>query len=106
MVYKFHKVINKDAPDLDMPLNEAEVLDESNDAHKKKIAVKKRNAVAMANLLMPFTSEGTMGLVYKAMSANWPNGLVHQVVKELFKKYTVTLIKLRQMLNKISMKKD
>jgi hypothetical protein len=59
---------------------------------------------------MVFTSEGTMGLVYKAMNANWPNGLAHLVIKGLFKKYrpqdTVTLMELRQMLNKIGMKKD
>ena len=50
-----------------------------------------------------------MGLVYKAMSTNWPNGLAHLVVKGLFKKHqpqdTVTLVELRQMLNKITMKK-
>jgi hypothetical protein len=72
---------------------------------------KRCNAVAMANLPMVFTSEGTMGLVYKAMSANWPNGLAYLVIKGLFKKYQpqqdmVTLVELRQMLNKISMKKD
>ena len=110
MVYKFNKAISNDAPDLDMPLNEVEVLDESNDAHMKKIMAKKCKAVAMANFLMTFTSKGTMGLVHKAMNANWPNGLVHLVVKGLFKKYqpqnTVMLVELRQMLNKISMKKD
>jgi hypothetical protein len=35
-VYKFVEVVNKDAPDGDMPLNEAEALDESNDTHKSK----------------------------------------------------------------------
>ena len=110
MVYKFNEAISKDAPDLDLPLNEAEMLDESNDAHKKKIMAKKHNAVAMASLSMAFTSEGTMFLVYKAMNADWPNGLVHLVIKGLFKKYQpqdmVMLVELRQMLNKISMKKD
>ena len=87
IIFKFNKVISKDVPDPDMPQSEVEVLDESNDAHKKKIVVKNHNAVAMANLLMPFTSEGTMGLVYKAMSTDWPNGLAQLVVKGLFKKY-------------------
>ena len=109
-VHRFAKAVSKDVPDADMPLSEAEVLDESTDAGKKRIAAKRRNAVAMASLSMAFTSEGTMGLVYKAMSADWPNGLAHLVIKGLFKKYqpedTVTLVELRQMLNKISMKKD
>ena len=86
MVYKFNKAIRKDVPNQDLPLNKAEALDESDNAHKKEIAVKKRNAVAMANFLMVFTSEGTMGLVYKVMNADWPNGLAHLVIKGLFKK--------------------
>ena len=108
-VYKFNKAISKDALDPDMPQSEAEVLDESKDEDKKKIAVKNHNSVAMANLVMAFTSETTMGLVYKAMTPEWPNGLVHLVIKGLFKKYqpvdTVMLVELRQMLNKIMMKK-
>jgi hypothetical protein len=60
-VYKFFQAISKDAPEVDMPTNEAEALDESDDTHKDKIAAKKRNAVAMANLSMAFTSEATMG---------------------------------------------
>ena len=109
-VYKFVEAINKDAPDPSMPASDAELLDETVDADKTKIAAKKRNAVAMANLSMAFTSEGTMGLVYKAMTSAWPNGLAHLVIKALFKKYqpqdTVTRVELRQMLNKIGMKKN
>ena len=70
-----------------MPASDAELLDENGDADKIKIAAKKRNAVAMANLSMAFMSEGTMGLVYKAMTLAWLNGLVHLVIKALFKKY-------------------
>ena len=109
-VYKFSEAISKDVPDADMPLNEAEKLDESDDAQKKKIVVKKHNAVVMVNLSVVFTSEGTMGLVYQAINANWPNGLVPLLIKGLFKKYQpqdmVMQVELRQMLNKISMKKD
>ena len=70
MVYKFNEAISKDAPDPDMLQNKAEVVDESDDAHKKKIMAKKHNMVAMVNLLMAFTSEGTMGLVYKVMNTD------------------------------------
>lgn len=59
-VYKFDKAISKDALDPDMPGSEAEELNATDDADKKKIAAKNRNAVAMANLAMAFTSEATM----------------------------------------------
>jgi hypothetical protein len=91
-------------------MHQMRTCNESIDADKKKIVAKRRNAVAMANLSMAFTSEGTKGLVYKAINAKWPNGLVHLMIRGLFKKYqpqdTVTLVELRWMLNKISMKKD
>ena len=63
----------------------------------------------MANLSMAFTSEGSMGLIYKAMTPDWPGGLAYLVVEQLFKKYqpqdTVTRVELRQMLSKVRMKK-
>ncbi len=54
----------------------------------------------MANLSMAFTSEkGKMGLVYKAMTPEWPGGLAYLVVEALNKKYrpqgTITRVKLR-----------
>ena len=86
-VYKFNMTISKDAPDPDMPASEAEVLDESKDEEKKKIAVKNHNSVVMANLMMVFMNETMMGLVYKAKTKAWPSGLAHLVIKGLFKKY-------------------
>jgi hypothetical protein len=68
IVYKFIEVIRKDVPEVDMPSNEMEALDEKDDDDKKKIATKRCNAVAIANLSMVFTSEGSMGLVYKSMT--------------------------------------
>ena len=85
------------------------MLDETSKVGKKKIAAKNHNKVSMMNLAMAFASETTMGLVYKAMTTEFPSGLAHLVIKRLFKKYqpldTVTLVELRQMLNKIMMKK-
>jgi hypothetical protein len=44
--------------------------------HPAMAKAKKRNAIAiMANLTMAFTSEMTMGLVYKAQTEEWPGGL-------------------------------
>ena len=64
----------------------------------------------MANLSMAFTSEGTMGLVYKAMTPDWPGGLTYLVTEALNKKYrpqdTITRVELRQKLNKVAMKKN
>ena len=109
VVYKFNKVISKDVLDLDMPQSQAEVLDETSKAGKKKVAAKNHNEVAMVNLVMVFMSETMMGLVYKATTTEWPSRLAHLVVKGLFKKYQpqdmVMLVELRQMLNKIMMKK-
>jgi hypothetical protein len=57
------------------------------DAGNLNAAVLKRNAIAMANMTMAFTTDGTMALVYKAMDVDWPSGLAHKVAKELNSKY-------------------
>jgi hypothetical protein len=68
-----------------------------------------RNAIAMANLTMAFTSEATINLVCKAMTVEWPTGLAHLVVLALFKKCrpqdTIARVELRKVLNAIKMKK-
>ena len=95
--------------DPDMPADENTAIDVSTDLGKKQQAAVRRNALAMASLMMAFSNEGTMGLVYKAMSVQWTGGLACLVVGALFKKYqpqdTITRVELRQMLNKVSMKK-
>jgi hypothetical protein len=73
-----------------------------------KIA-KTKNATAMTHLTMAFTSEMIMGLVYKSMTAEWPEGVAYLVVELMMKKYkpqdTITHVELRQKLIKVSMKK-
>jgi hypothetical protein len=95
-------------PDSDLPASDSEAIDESTDDGKKKSAAKKRNAIAMVHLLMAFTKESMMQLIYKAKSKAWPGGLVHEVVKGLFNKYRsidmMTLVELRQTLGKVWMK--
>jgi hypothetical protein len=59
-VHKFEKAIRVNGPDSDLPTSDSEVIDESTDDSKKKSAAKKRNAIAMAHLLMAFTKEATM----------------------------------------------
>ena len=64
----------------------------------------------MANFTMAFTTEGCMGMIYKAITSNWPSGLVHLVVKALFQKYKptdmISRVEMRLRLNKVSMKKS
>jgi hypothetical protein len=66
--------------------------------------------IAMVNITMAFTLDGTMTLVYKDMDTDWPSGLVHKVVKELRSKYqmedTMIGVELRQMFDKVSMKRN
>jgi hypothetical protein len=68
-----------------------------------------RNAIAISNLTLAFSTEAMMGLVYKAMTTSFPSGLAYMVVEALFKKFrpqdTITRVELRQMLNSIKMKK-
>jgi hypothetical protein len=93
----------------DMPDKEEMVLDATDDVDKKKIAAKKRNAIAMAHLTMALTTEGSMALVFEAMDENWPAGLAHKVVETMFQEYqprdTMTRVELRTRLNKITMKR-
>jgi len=98
------------APQAMMPAREDELIDETTDDGRLKALAIRRNGVAMANLSMAFTSEGTMGLVYKAMNPEWPGGLAYLVMEALNKKYrpqdTITRVELRQKLNKVAMKKN
>jgi hypothetical protein len=66
------------APQAMMPAREDELIDETTDDGRLKALAIRRNGVAMvANLSMAFISEGTMGLVYKAMTPEWPGGLAY-----------------------------
>ena len=107
-VYKFIEAL---APvdEANLPNTEGDVLDEAIPADMLKIAARKRNAVAMANFAMSFTDETTLGMIFKAISTDWPTGKSSVVVALLLKKFkpedTMTRVELRQELNKITMKK-
>jgi hypothetical protein len=108
-VHKFAAAL-KDGGEATLPKKEEDAIDETKDEGKLQAAAKKRNEVAMANLAMAFTTDGLMNLVYKAMTEDWPSGKAHLVVEALFKKYkpqdTVTRVEVRQMLNRVSMKRN
>ena len=94
----------------DMPQGETTAIDLSTETGKKQAAAKKRNALAMANMTMAFTSEGLMALVYQSQDSEWPGGLVHKVVALLLKKYMpkdrISRVELRTAMAAVSMKKD
>jgi hypothetical protein len=93
-----------------LPTREADVPDLTTTTGKEQATAVKRNAIAMANLMMAFTSEAMMGLVFKAKTADWPSGLAHLVVSGLNKIYnpqdTISRVELRQRLSAIRMKKN
>jgi hypothetical protein len=60
--------------------SENAIVDETTSSGKAVSAAMKRNAYAVASLTIAFTSEATMGLIWKAMTTDWPGGLAHLVV--------------------------
>jgi hypothetical protein len=86
-VYKFNKALASEG-DADLPENDVAVIDIGTDIGKLQDAAKKRNTLAMANLSIAFTTEGTMQLIYKAIRTKWPEGKASDVIKHLLKKYT------------------
>jgi hypothetical protein len=62
----------------------------------------------MANSTMAFETESLIGMICKSMSNDWPAGLAHKVVVQLFNKYSpdnrISRVELRTMLNGISMR--
>jgi NurA-like 5'-3' nuclease len=93
-----------------MPATDATVINKTTTSGKAEAAAKKQNAIAVANLAMSFTMDGTMALIYKSKTANWPNGLAWKIAEALKKKYqpqdTMTRVEVRHQLDKIIMKKD
>ncbi len=83
-------------------------MDETDADGKKKALSKRRYNIAMANFAMAFTSQGLMGLVYKAQSKEWPAGKASLVVKALMAKYMptdgISHLELRQMLASVTMR--
>jgi hypothetical protein len=100
----------KEGGETEMLVTAETSFDKTTDAGKLMTAEMRRNAVAMVNLMMTFTMDSTMALVYKDMDSDWPSGLAHKVAKELKSKYQpqdiMTHVELHQMLNKVSIKKS
>jgi hypothetical protein len=94
--------------EIDLPATDATAIDMSTDAGKRQAAAKRRNDVGMAHLTLAFSNEICLGIIYKAMTADWPQGLAHMVVSGLMAKYQpqdiMTGVELKQQLAAITMK--
>lgn len=93
----------------DMPLTEAQALDETVADEKKKIKARERNSLAMAYLLSAFKAEADVSLAYETMTDDWPGGLAYQVVEKLMEIYqpkdNVTEVEVQRRLLEVKMKK-
>jgi hypothetical protein len=108
-VYRFTQAMIT-TPEADMPASDADVIDTTTDKGKRQRACKARNAVAVANLTMAFETDQLMSLVYQAQTTDWPGGLAHMIVLGLKERYQpvdmVSMVEMRQAINKVTMKKD
>lgn len=94
-----------------MPATENSIIDENTDTGKGQADAKQKNAVAMANLTMALTGEGSMSIIYEAMNSDkWPTGLAWVVIAALMKKFMpndgMSSVEMRQQLDKVSMKRN
>ena len=77
----------KDFGETNLPATEEEDLDETDSDQVLTIKARKRNAVAVANLTMAFTTEEAISIVYDSATTSWPSGLAWKIIKAMKKKY-------------------
>ena len=67
-------------------------------------------AIEISNIIMVFTSELLIGMIYQEITTEWPSGMVHMVSDLLFKKYVpqdmVSKIELRGVINYVGINKE
>ena len=94
----------------DMPATEAETIDETDDAGKKAIRAKNRNARAVAHLTMAFTKQRDLKFVALGKDADWPGGLAYKIVRRLKQKYQpaylLAQLDIKKMMDALNMKDD
>jgi hypothetical protein len=63
-------------PDLParQPVIQATAIDETTDVGKRQAATKQKNSITMACLMMAFTTDAAMSVVFKAETTEWPGG--------------------------------
>ena len=56
----------------DLPMTEAQALDKTDAAEKKKIKARERNSLAMAYMLQAFKADADISLAFETMDDDWP----------------------------------
>jgi hypothetical protein len=72
-VYKFAQALTVGGETALSEITEATVNNTATEIGKEREVAKKRNALAMANMLMVFTSDVTMSLIWNAKTKDWPS---------------------------------
>ena len=105
-VYNFIQALSEQ-PDPDLPGTEDAVIDESTDSGKKQKKALHRNTMAVSCLSMALQADDDLKLVMKSITADWPGGQAHIIIKGLNRNYTSENIaaktRIRQDINKINM---
>ena len=99
----------EEEPDPMLPISmSSKIEDDTEEAARQKVAIRK-NEHAISSFTIAFTKEGTMRLVSKAKTKEWPKGAAYLIVRMLMKKYRpndiMSKVEMRQQLNKVVMKK-
>jgi hypothetical protein len=101
-LHKFSAAL-KDTAETALPVSKEE---DAGDTNEEK-ATRRRNLMAMCNFMLALATEGLCGMIFKAMTTEWPTGLAHLVVKALNDKYrpkeTISRVELRNILNEVKM---
>ena len=100
----------KEGGESDLPEKEDEDLDPEVASQKKKFYARERNGAAISNLAIALASNSLLNLIIKATTPDWPGGLAHLVITDLFQKYQpkdkMTRVEVREKLNSVSMKPE
>jgi hypothetical protein len=68
------------------------------------------NVMAISCLTTAFSDDALLNIVEQSETSDWPSGLAHTIVDELFKKYMaddiISRVELRSKLNKVAMKAE
>src|SRR5688500_10535207 len=106
-VHDFKSAVERTA-DMNMPVSDSAVIDQTTVDGKLQLKAKRANKVAMANLMMAFVSEGLMGLIHQSMDNDWPSGQAWKVIDGLHRRYVppdfMSHVEMRQALNGVTMK--
>jgi hypothetical protein len=104
-IKNFAQVIQRTA-EADLPATEA--TDVSSD-NQKRLA-RQRNLMAVSCLTMAFSDDALLNIVEQSETADWPSGLAHIVIDELFKKYRpddiISRVEMRTKLSQVNMNNE